>query len=254
VGRIVGFLDGGTRRRQKEAVHTFTDQTALITGAAGTLGKATALAFARAGAKLALLDIDRAALEKAFGGDGAAQLLLASDATDRTAAAAAVTAAAKRFGRIDILCNIAGGFRMGQRVDETDPAVWKLMLDLNVGTILNMAAAVVPRMLAQGGGRIVNVGAMGGMQGRAQMGAYAAAKSAVARLTESMAAELRERGINVNAVLPSIIDTPANRADMPKADPARWVAPEDLAQVILFLASPAARAVNGALLPVAGLS
>ena len=128
------------------------------------------------------------------------------------------------------------------------------LFDLNVRTVLHAARAVVPRMLAAGHGRIVNVGAFAAQKGAADMGAYVAAKSAVIRLTESMAAELRDKGINVNCVLPTIIDTPENRKAMPEADPARWVAPDDLASVIAFLASDAARAIHGAAVPVTGLS
>ncbi|MCK6429746.1 MAG: SDR family oxidoreductase, partial [Burkholderiaceae bacterium] len=167
---------------------------------------------------------------------------------------AAVASALARFSRIDVLCNIAGGFRMGEAVHETSDATWNFLMDLNARTLLNAAHAVVPQMLAAGGGKIVNVGAASAQKGVAQMGAYVASKSAVIRLTETMAAELREKNINVNCVLPTIIDTPENRAAMPDADPKRWVAPEDLASVILFLASDAARAIHGAAVPVAGLS
>jgi NAD(P)-dependent dehydrogenase (short-subunit alcohol dehydrogenase family) len=160
----------------------------------------------------------------------------------------------RRFGRIDALCHLAGGFRMGEAVHETSASTWNFLVDINVRTLLNAAQAVVPQMLAQGGGRIVTVGAASAARGAAQMGAYTAAKSAVMRLTESMSAELRERGINVNGVLPTIIDTPENRAAMPAADPSRWVAPAALAEVIGFLCSDAARAVHGVALPVAGLS
>jgi NAD(P)-dependent dehydrogenase (short-subunit alcohol dehydrogenase family) len=160
----------------------------------------------------------------------------------------------QRFKRIDVLCNIAGGFRMGSAVHETSDKDWDLMLNLNARTLLNMSRAVVPVMLKGGGGKIVNIGAFAAQKGAAQMGAYIASKSAVIRLTETMAAELREQNINVNCVLPTIIDTPENRSAMPKADPKRWVAPQDLAQVIVFLASDAARAIHGAALPVTGLS
>jgi NAD(P)-dependent dehydrogenase (short-subunit alcohol dehydrogenase family) len=159
-----------------------------------------------------------------------------------------------QFQRIDVLANLAGGFRMGELVHSTSDATWNFLLDLNARTLLHAVRAVVPRMLAQGGGKIVNVGAFAAQKGAAQMGAYVAAKSVVIRLTETLAAELREKNINVNCVLPTIIDTPENRAAMPKADPGRWVAPADLANVIAFLASDAARAIHGAALPVAGLS
>ena len=131
--------------------------------------------------------------------------------------------------------------------------IWTRMFDLNLRTLLNCVRATVPGMIERKRGKIVNVGATGGLSGQAGMGAYSAAKSAVIRVTESMAAELKRKGINVNCVLPSIIDTPQNRAAMPKADPSHWVAPADLADVILFLASEEARAVHGAALPVVNL-
>ena len=143
---------------------------------------------------------------------------------------------------------------MGASVHETADKDWDFMFNVNARTVLNMSRAVVPVMLKGGGGKIVNIGAFAAQKGAAQMGAYIASKSAVIRLTETMAAELREQNINVNCVLPTIIDTPENRAAMPKADAKRWVAPQDLAQVIVFLASDAARAIHGAALPVTGLS
>ena len=141
-----------------------------------------------------------------------------------------------------MLCNVAGGFRMGEPVHGTSDATWDFLMNLNVRSVLHTARAVVPGIIAVGRGAIIN------------MGVYCASKSALARLTESMSAELREKGINVNCVLPTILDTPENRKDMPKADPSRWVAPSDLAEVIAFLASPAARAIHGASVPVSGLS
>jgi len=226
----------------------------LITGAAGHLGRAVAGAFAAAGATVALLDRDADALLRAFGPESDMRMHLAVNLLDDADTRAAVDAAAQRFGRIDVLCNLAGGFRMGDPVHATAAATWDFLFGLNVRTLQHACAAAVPHMLAQGRGKIVNVGAFSAQRGAAQMGAYIASKSAVIRLTESMAAELREHGINVNCVLPTIIDTPDNRSGMPDADPARWVAPADLANVIMFLASSAARAVHGAALPVTGLS
>lgn len=143
---------------------------------------------------------------------------------------------------------------MGEPVHEASDSDWDFLFDINVRTLRNIARAVVPQMLSQGRGRIVTVGAAAAQRGMAQMGAYTASKSAAIRLTEAMSAELREKNINVNCVLPTIIDTPENRAAMPDADPARWVAPAALADVIAFLCSDAARAVHGAALPVPGLS
>jgi len=230
---------------------TFEGKTCLITGAAGNLGRALAAAFASAGASLVLVDLDDKVLRSAFGRDDERKLLVRADLLDAASVAQAV--AGVRFPGIDVLCNIAGGFRMGHPVHQTPENIWELMLDLNAKSVINVARAVVPKMLAAGHGKIVNVGAVAGLAGKANMGAYSAAKSAVIRLTESMSAELRDKGINVNCVLPSVIDTPQNRADMPGADSRRWVAPEALADVIFFLASDAARAIHGAAIPVTGL-
>ena len=229
-------------------------RTVLITGAAGHLGRALAAAFESEGANLVLVDRDLELLQRAFGVEASVHLLAPCDLLDAAQVRTVVDAALARFGRIDVLCNIAGGFRMGEAVHETSNATWDFLLDLNARTLLHTARAVVPAMLKAGGGKIVNVGAFSAQRGLAQMGAYTASKAVVIRLTEAMAAELREQDINVNCVLPTIIDTPDNRAAMPDADPSRWVAPADLAAVIRFLASDAARAVHGAALPVTGLS
>jgi NAD(P)-dependent dehydrogenase (short-subunit alcohol dehydrogenase family) len=233
---------------------SFADRTVLITGAAGNLGRAVADAFAARGANLVLVDLRRESLERAFGAAGERRLFAPANLLDQAEVDAAVTAATRRFKRVDALCNLAGGFRAGTPVHETTDEIWNFLFDLNARTLLHAARAVVPHMLAAGGGRIVNVGAYAAQKGVAGMGAYVAAKGAVIRLTEAMAAELREKNINVNCVLPTIIDTPENRKAMPKADPARWVAPADLAATIVFLASDEARAIHGAAMPVAGLS
>jgi NAD(P)-dependent dehydrogenase (short-subunit alcohol dehydrogenase family) len=232
---------------------SFAGKTCLVTGAAGNLGRAVAAAFFEAGASLILVDVDDAALRAAHGRDDERKLLARADLLDARSVAQAVTMAMARFARIDVLCNVAGGFRMGQPVHETSEETWNLMLDLNAKSVINTARAVVPGMIGARRGKIVNIAAAAGLAGHASMGAYSAAKSAVIRLTESMSAELRDKGINVNCILPSIIDTPQNRSAMPKADPRRWVAPEALADVVLFLASEGARAIHGAAIPVNGL-
>jgi NAD(P)-dependent dehydrogenase (short-subunit alcohol dehydrogenase family) len=232
----------------------FSQRTVLITGAAGNLGRVVANAFAARGANLVLVDLRRESLERAFGAESERRLFAPTNLLDQAEVDATVTAAIQRFKRIDVLCNIAGGFRAGAPVHETSDETWNLLFDLNARTVLRTARAAVPRMLESGGGKIVNVGAYAAQKGVAQMGAYVAAKSAVIRLTEAMAAELREKNINVNCVLPTIIDTPENRKAMPNADPRRWVSPEDLANTIAFLASDDARAIHGAALPVTGLS
>lgn len=228
--------------------------TVLITGATGNLGRAVARTFGAQGARLVLVARSADRLREIHGEPGADRLYVGADLTRVDGASAAIEAGAERFGRIDVVCNLAGGFRMGPPVHATPAADWDFLFALNSMTVIHMARAAVPHMLGHGRGKIVNVGAYAAQKGAAGMGAYIAAKSAVIRLTESMAAELREHGINVNCVLPTIIDTPENRAAMPDADPARWVAPRDVASVIAFLASDAARAIHGAALPVTGLS
>ncbi len=229
-----------------------------ITGASGGLGASVAAYFAKAGARVALLAQHEAALQQAVAGwpaDWQARALcLPVNLLQPQAVQHASEQVLQHWGRIDVAVHLAGGFTMGQGVHQSDfAAALDHMLDLNVRTVVNSTAAVVPAMLAQGGGVVVNVGAASAGQGAAHMGAYAASKSALARLTESLSAELKGQGVRVNAVLPSIIDTPANRAAMPEADHTRWVAPGALAEVIGFLSSPAARAVHGVSLPVVGL-
>jgi NAD(P)-dependent dehydrogenase (short-subunit alcohol dehydrogenase family) len=172
------------------------------------------------------------------------------DLTDDKAAETAMAEVAARLGGIDALLNVAGGFTW-QTVDDAEPA-WDRMFALNLTTALNATRAALPHLKASSDGRIVNVGAAGAQKAASGMGAYAASKSGVHRLTEALAEELKSSSVTVNAVLPSIIDTPQNRKDMPEADPGKWVAPADLAAVMLFLASPASRAMTGALVPVTG--
>jgi len=215
----------------------------VITGANGALGRVVAEVAQRAGASIVLLDI-------AWPEGTKDASKIAVDLCD--AAATAKTFA--QIGAFDALFNLAGGFDMGPAVHEITDEQWSFLYRMNVVTLQNCVRAAVPVLLTKGRGAIVNVGALGALKGQANMGAYGATKSIVMRYTESMSAELKSKGINVNAVLPSIIDTPRNRSDMPGADYSKWVTPEELANVICFLASDAARAVHGVLLPVAGLS
>jgi NAD(P)-dependent dehydrogenase (short-subunit alcohol dehydrogenase family) len=218
----------------------------VVTGALGALGRVVAETALARGARVASIDhaasqIPATANRFELGG---------VDLSDAAQAKTAIDAVAAHFGRLDALINIAGGFAF-EAVAEGDPKTWQRMYALNVLTALNASRSAIPYLSSFGAGRIVNVGAMGALQAGAGMGAYAASKSGVHRLTEALAAEWKGR-ITVNAVLPSTIDTPANRAGMPKADFAKWVTPGELAEVILFLTSEAASAVTGALIPVSG--
>jgi NAD(P)-dependent dehydrogenase (short-subunit alcohol dehydrogenase family) len=221
-------------------------QVVAITGAFGALGSAVVRACIAEGAQVAAIDrapAPRAPLEGAalFG-----DVDLASDA----GASDVVAAIVARFGRLDALVNIAGGFRWEPLADGSLDT-WNELYELNLRTAVAACRAALPHLPADRG-RIVNIGAAGAVKAGAGMGAYAASKSGVARLTEALAEEQKARGITVNAVLPSIIDTPANRADMPKADFATWVQPAQLADVSVFLLSAKAQAITGALLPVTG--
>jgi NAD(P)-dependent dehydrogenase (short-subunit alcohol dehydrogenase family) len=232
-----------------------TDRVVVITGAAGNLGETVARAFQAAGAKLVLVDRKPDRLPRLFPelADSEGHYLATSvDLTDEAAVQGMVEEALKRFGRIDVLVNTAGGYRGGTPVHETSLDTWDLLLNLNARTLLIASSAVIPAMLEQGMGKIVNVGSRSALKGGGKSAAYSASKCAVMRLTESMSAELKTSGINVNCILPGTIDTPQNREAMPMADTSRWVPPEALADVILFLASDAARAVHGAAIPVYG--
>jgi NAD(P)-dependent dehydrogenase (short-subunit alcohol dehydrogenase family) len=222
----------------------------VITGAAGALGHAVAQAFATGGAQLAL--IDRAAQAKEIPDVPASQYFFigAVDLADPAQARRAMDSIAARLGGIDVLVNVAGGFRW-ETIADGKLETWDFMYRINLETALCASQAALPH-LSSTGGRIINIGAAGAAKAGKGMGAYAASKAAVAKLTEALAEELKDQGINVNAVLPSILDTAANRADMPDADFTRWVAPAALADVVVFLASNGARAITGASIPVLG--
>ncbi len=225
----------------------------VVTGAAGNLGQAVAAVFAAAGERLALIDVNAEALAVRYPSAGDGLMLAPANLLDQESTNRAIQSVIDRWARVDVLCNLAGGFRMGEPVHETSAATWDFLLNINVGTVLNASRAVVPHMRDRGAGKVINVAAYGALRGAALMGAYTASKSAVIRLTEAMSAELRPDGINVNCVLPTTIDTPENRRAMPDADPSQWVSPQALADVIAFLASDSARGVHGAAIPVTGL-
>lgn len=216
-----------------------------VTGSFGALGAATVRAALDAGARVAA--IDRAA--PPTGGIGSATCIGGVDLADAVAARQALDAAAQALGGLDALVNIAGTFRY-ETVSDGSVDTWDLLYRVNLRTAVAASQAALAHLPR--GGRIVNIGANAALKAGAGMGAYTASKSGVMRLTEALAEELKARDITVNAVLPSTLDTPANRADMPKADFSRWVAPGQLAGIIMFLLSPQASAITGALIPVVG--
>jgi NAD(P)-dependent dehydrogenase (short-subunit alcohol dehydrogenase family) len=227
----------------------------VVTGAFGALGSAVSRSFGATGAHMGLLDVSQPAAGLAQEFAGAQHFVLGGvDLADVEATRKAMAAIAMRFGGIDVLVNVAGGFRW-EKVAGGDIETWDALYAMNLRSVVVCCRCVLPALLERGAGRIINIGAgAAAARAGAGMGAYAASKAGVHKLTEALAEELKDRGITVNAVLPSIIDTPRNRLDMPDADVSRWVTPEQIAQVILFLASDAAAAVTGALIPISGRS
>jgi NAD(P)-dependent dehydrogenase (short-subunit alcohol dehydrogenase family) len=220
-----------------------------VTGAFGSLGLATVAALAAAGAHVAAIDRADAPPQPfsrpnvhAIGGVDLGEANAAEEAIARSAAA---------LGGLDALVNIAGTFRW-EKIEGGSLDTWDFLYRVNLRTALAASRAAIRHLVESGNARIVNIGAMGALKAGAGMGAYAASKQGVMKLTEALAEELKDKGVTVNAVLPSIIDTPPNRADMPDADYSRWVKPAEIAAVIAFLISDDARAVTGASIPVSG--
>src|SRR5579859_5230247 len=235
--------------------HQLSGKVVIVTGAVGNLGLATAQQLQKVGAKTVLVDRANERLRENYSDViNSPDHFLAGgvDLTNPDSLAKTVQTALTRFGRIDSLVNTVGAWRGGKPVHESDLGDWDFLFGVNVRTTVLCCRAVIPQMLRQGRGTIVNVASRDGLQGNAGYSAYSASKSAVLRLTESMAAELKTSNINVNCIMPATIDTPQNRKAIPNADFSKWVEPEAIAEVILFLLSDAARAINGAAVPVYG--
>lgn len=231
-----------------------TNQVVIVTGATGNVGQATAMACHQQGAKVALTGRKAAELEEAFADwlNNEEVFLVTADLMDEQAVNEMVAQVVARYGRIDALINIAGGYKAGTPLHETPLRDWEFMLNLNARSVFFTSRAVIPHMLAQQSGKIVNIASRAALEGKANMAAYSVAKTAVIRLTESMAAELKSQGINVNCIIPDTIDTPENRQARPKADFSKWVSPRDMADVIVYLVSEASSNIQGASLPIYG--
>jgi NAD(P)-dependent dehydrogenase (short-subunit alcohol dehydrogenase family) len=233
----------------------FKDKVIVVTGAAGNLGRAVVEAFLRASGTVCGLDHRQGRLAAMFPEPNDRLHIYENvDLTNRESLIALGEKIKAEAGQVDVLVNTVGGFTMGESVDKISAETWDKMMTINVISLLNAAAAFVPGMLAAERGKIVTVASGAALKGGAKMGAYAAAKGAVLRLTESMAGELKASNIQANCILPGTIDTPENRQAMPNSDFTKWVTPEQVAQVILFLSSPAADAVSGAAVPITGRS
>lgn len=233
----------------------FEGQVVIITGAAGNLGQAVAQAFQTVGASTVLVDRSTQRLQSLYGDivDDERHFLAGEiDLTSEQAVQDFVSAVIARFGKVNALINTVGAFRGGQASHEEPLETLDLLMTVNVRTALICSQAVIPHMLASESGRIVNIISRNAFQGAANYGAYSAAKAALLRFSESMAAELKDRGINVNCVVPGTMDTLQNREAMPNADYSDWVTPAAVANVILFCASDAASAIAGAAIPAYG--
>ena len=231
------------------------NKVVLITGTTGTLGSATAKVFAQANAKLALAGRRQKKLEALQPGFSSTKCMIqTADLSDQQQTKQLVDSIVSHYGRIDVLLNVAGGFDMGKRVHELNDEDFNKMFNMNFITTLNTCKQVIPHMLKQGTGRIVNVSARAAVEGKDKMAPYCISKSAIVTLTESLAAEHKSNDININCVLPGTIDTPTNRSDMPNADFTTWVPTEDIANTMLYLSSELANSVNGAIVPVYGKS
>ncbi|MCC6803087.1 MAG: SDR family NAD(P)-dependent oxidoreductase [Anaerolineae bacterium] len=234
---------------------SFDGKVVMVTGATGNLGQVVARRFAAQGAKLALVSRSADELKTLADELGAATMTEAADLGDPASVDALVGRVVARFGGIDVLAHTVGGYAAGKPVHESDVSVLDKVITLNVRPVYVTCGRVAKAMVERGaGGKIVVVLAKSALKGSAKNGAYSASKAAAQRIVESMALELRDLNINVNAVLPSTIDSPQNRADMPNADPSKWVTPDDVADAILFLASDAAAKIHGASLEVYGRS
>jgi NAD(P)-dependent dehydrogenase (short-subunit alcohol dehydrogenase family) len=231
----------------------FEGKVVVVSGGAGNLGRAVARRFAEAGAKLVLLDHSAERLQTVAQELGGDMMTEALDLNDAAAVDGLIGRIEARFGQIDVLAHTVGGFASGKPIHENPYDVMEKMINLNVRPIYVFVGRVAKHMVEKGvSGRIVVVLAKAALKGAANQGAYTASKAAAQRLVESMALELRDKNIMVNGVAPSIIDTPPNRQDMPNADFSKWVTPDDLANAIAFLASPATRSITGTTLEVYG--
>jgi NAD(P)-dependent dehydrogenase (short-subunit alcohol dehydrogenase family) len=233
----------------------FTGNVALVAGGTGGLGRAVSLAFLAEGATVAVTyrrQEEWDALRSAAGANKQNLLGFTADVTDESAVGALVGNLTAKYGRIDALVNTVGGYAGGVKLWELDAKVWEQMFVQNLRSGFVLARAVAPQMLKQGGGSIVNIASKAAVDHAAGAAAYAASKAAAVAMIDSLAADLKGTGVRANSILPSIIDTEANRKAMPKADFANWPKPEDIASVVLFLCSDDAKLVQGAAVPVYG--
>lgn len=232
------------------------DKIVLITGGTGGLGREVSLAFLKSNAVAVItyvVDKEIQQLESKFGDLMKKTMLIKSDISDEQQIKKTVSDVVKKYGHIDVLVNLVGGYLGGKKVTDMDEKEWDLMMNLNLKTAFLVSKHVVAQMVRQRSGKVIHVAARLGLKGIGGNSAYGASKSGLIRLVESLSDEVKENNINVNCIMPSIIDTEANRKDMPDADFSKWVKPSEIARVILFLASEDSRPLHGTAIPVYGL-
>jgi len=235
----------------------FAEKVVLVTGGTGGLGTEVSLAFLRANASLAITynsDNSLQRFDSKLGNLSKNVFPIKKDLRKEENVQSLVSDIVKKFGKIDVLTNVIGGYIAGKPVTEIDEKEWDEMMALNLKTAFLLSKHIVTQMIKQGGGKVIHVAARPGLKGTGFDAAYVASKSGVVRLVESLSEEVKAKGINVNCILPSIIDTEENRIAMPGADYAKWVKPAEIAKIILFLASEDSRSINGAAIPVYGLA
>jgi len=237
--------------------HDFSGKVVLVTGGTGALGREVCHAFLKAGALVAttyVIDEEIPALESKIGDLKKNIFLIKKDLGNEKDVQALVSEIVKKYGRIDVLANVVGGYMAGKPVTEIDEKDWDTMMNLNLKTAFLLSKHVVAQMIRQSSGKVIHTAARPGLKGGGNDAAYVASKSGVIRLVESLAEEVKSKGINVNCILPGIIDTEPNRRAMPNADFSKWVKPSEIARIILFLATEDSRPINGAAIPVFGLA
>jgi len=236
--------------------YDFDSKVVLITGGTGALGREVSLAFLKSNAIAVIThvtDKEISPLESKLGNLLKSAMLIKVDIGDEQQTKKTISDVVKKYGRIDILVNLVGGYLGGKKVTEMTENEWDLMMNLNLKTAFLVSKHVVEQMVKQGSGKVIHVAARLALKGIGGNSAYGASKSGLIRFVESLSDEVKDKNINVNCIMPSIIDTDANRKDMPSADFSKWVKPSEIARVVLFLASEDSRPIHGAAIPVYGL-
>jgi NAD(P)-dependent dehydrogenase (short-subunit alcohol dehydrogenase family) len=235
-------------------MNALKNKIAIVTGGTGALGKAITMAFLEEGAKLVctyILDKEKKQCLSLTKNHKDKIVFIRADVTKEKDVLNLITNTIRKFKRVDILVNVVGGFAYSY-IKDTDERTWDLMANLNLKSAFLCSKYVLPLMIEQNHGKIINISSRPALKGSAGVGAYSASKAGVLNLTETIADEVKDYGINVNAVLPSTIDTPANRRDMPEADFSKWVKPKEISRVIVFLSSDDSKPISGAGIPVYG--